>query len=227
MKCTKVNENLVAYLDNELTPIIRIEVEKHLKNCSACVEEKNEIEKLLNISKRLVEIENTSNQIDSIMSKIKMEKDICNVEFIPFNWVRYSLSIAVAVIIVVLAVQLMISSKFDPNVELMQVSQILQENITGIEKITQNQNNADKRLVILTEEFKNIEFYVKKDLNNGRFDIIKFDGLTEKTIYSSKRNLSIQFNTIDKSRVDICIILNDDHVEKKFNKTMFFGNVAI
>lgn len=39
MKCQEVNELLVAYLDNEVTPSERTLIQAHLAGCDACQEE--------------------------------------------------------------------------------------------------------------------------------------------------------------------------------------------
>ncbi len=104
MKCHKCIEQLSAYSDHMLTGEEQKEVEMHLKVCPSCREELDVLTEMLNKISTLQDVEVPDMLHAGIMKRIYKDKEVREKNSHLKRWMKYSVSIAAALFIVVILI---------------------------------------------------------------------------------------------------------------------------
>lgn len=70
MKCDEIQKRLVAYVDDELDPILRNEVKYHLEECPQCKAQLEETTKMISLYKSIPELKPQPGEFERIMESI-------------------------------------------------------------------------------------------------------------------------------------------------------------
>lgn len=73
MRCSKVKRKLISFIDNELSPPERTKIEGHLKSCSLCREELNNISQVFESFCRVEEIEPSPHFRNVVIQRINTQ----------------------------------------------------------------------------------------------------------------------------------------------------------
>ncbi len=104
MKCHECIEQLSAYSDHMLTQEEQKEVEMHLKVCPSCREELEILKEILDKISTLQDVEVPDTLHGSIMKSIYKDKETKEKNMRLKRWMKYSVSIAAALFIVVVLI---------------------------------------------------------------------------------------------------------------------------
>ncbi|MDF2877931.1 MAG: hypothetical protein K0S30_1027 [Clostridia bacterium] len=105
MKCHECMEQLSSYIDNRLTPEEEKEVGMHLETCPSCTEELAVLETVLQQLNKLQDVEVPQTLHKDIMERIKIESQAKKNIFYLKPWMKYVVSSAAVLLIVVMVFQ--------------------------------------------------------------------------------------------------------------------------
>lgn len=127
MQCTKVQENLLAYLKAELDPHEILDIEQHVNSCQACQKEKKAIYAHQKLYKNLRPI-NTSNKFSSLLEKIEESNKTKTISFFQFSTMKIAASIIITISIILYISTFYIYSPKTWNYELLHGKSIRKNN---------------------------------------------------------------------------------------------------
>jgi hypothetical protein len=186
MKCEEVEQKMVDYLDNNLDPDSRQEIEKHLETCERCLDEFKESQQILNlISKDEMVKPNESLRINfyhmlhSEMKKSEEKSRILKFEtIIPwYNSSRYRVAAGIALLVCGTFLGLLLNKGFSNSYASNELKQ-LQSEVSALKKtamfsMLREESSSDRiQAVRYVEEIDNpdatmIEVLIKT-LNNDK-----------------------------------------------------------
>ncbi|MFH0888753.1 MAG: zf-HC2 domain-containing protein [Planctomycetota bacterium] len=116
MKCNKVLESLVAFLDGELDNDLNAQISQHLESCSACNKESRLLSETWSILDKFPELEPNEKVIRQIQEKVKAINN--NPESFRdwrWSWVRIAVLSTAAVLIMTLGLHFMVTGLKPPS----------------------------------------------------------------------------------------------------------------
>jgi hypothetical protein len=164
MSCQKTQEQLTQYLEGTLTEVANSEIKNHIKNCTNCSKELEELKTFFNIlsdDKMEMPSANLKMNFDKILAEEIEKNQLKVVQLQPENnWKQY-LRVAASVLIVLSAFLL---GKYQTNIT---TNKNNQEKVLALLE----DNSASKRILAVTnaEEFTNKDSKIIKALINRLF----------------------------------------------------------
>ena len=156
MKCNQIHNKLIGFLENSLSEVANSEVKEHLKSCTNCNKELEDVKSFLNIlDNQKTEIP-SNNLRDNFNKMLANEMANASPKIIPLkpqqNWKSY-LKVAASIVIVIGA---FLFGKHQSNIT--QIASVKNEHKEQVLALLEN-TSASKRILAVT----NAEEFTKKD----------------------------------------------------------------
>ncbi len=101
MDCKLCQERLSDYIDNQISEEEKQQIENHIRQCSYCAKELENLKFALESLKELPEIDLPQNFSKELSKKIKNEKKPINSRFLNYKWLSLGASAAVILLMIV------------------------------------------------------------------------------------------------------------------------------